>query len=49
MQQFLWDQMQVVGYQVPVREGDVLLWDPMVPHLAPKTKGAKTIISFNLN
>ena len=37
------------GYQVPVREGDVLLWDPMVPHLAPKTKGAKTIISFNLN
>jgi len=36
------------GYQVPVKEGDVLLWDPMVPHLAPKTKGAKTIISFNL-
>jgi hypothetical protein len=36
------------GYQVPVKEGDVLLWDPMVPHLAPKTRGAKTIISFNL-
>ena len=36
------------GYQVPVKEGDVLLWDPMLPHLAPKTKGAKTVISFNL-
>ena len=48
MQQF-WGSRNRTGYQVPVREGDVLLWDPMVPHLAPKTKGAKTIISFNLN
>ena len=36
------------GYQVPVREGDILLWNSLLPHLAPKTKGLKTIISFNL-
>ena len=38
-----------VGYQVPVKEGDILFWDPMLPHAAPVTKGLKTIISFNLN
>ena len=38
-----------IGYQVPVKEGDILFWDPMIPHAAPVTKGLKTIISFNLN
>lgn len=36
------------GYQIPVKEGDILFWNSMLPHLAPKTKGMKTIISFNL-
>lgn len=36
------------GYQVPVKEGDVLFWDSMIPHLAPVVEGLKTIISFNL-
>ena len=38
-----------MGYQVPVKEGDILFWDPMLPHAAPVTRGLKTIISFNLN
>ena len=38
-----------IGYQVPVKEGDVLFWDPMISHTAPVTEGLKTIISFNLN
>ena len=38
-----------VGYQVPVKEGDILFWDPMLPHAAPVTRGLKTVISFNLN
>ena len=38
-----------IGYQVPVKEGDILFWDPMLPHTAPVTRGLKTVISFNLN
>ena len=35
--------------KVPVNEGDIIFWYPMLPHAAPVTKGLKTIISFNLN
>ncbi len=36
------------GYQIPVKEGDILFWDPMIPHIAPVVEGLKTVISFNL-
>jgi len=36
-----------IGYRPTIEEGDVIFFDPALPHIGPKTKFAKTVITFN--
>ena len=41
------DPNEKIGYRPFVEEGDVVFFDPSLPHIGPKTKFAKTVITFN--
>lgn len=41
------DPNEQVGYRPIIEEGDVIFFDPSLPHVGPKTKYAKTVITFN--
>jgi len=41
------DPNEKIGYRPEIEEGDIIFFAPSLPHVGPKTKYSKTVITFN--